>query len=101
MVRTGNSDSNGPSSEQSVRCECHSKEEENTSKKARNKLILASLIALFFMIGELVGKEGRGGEGRGGEGRGGEGRGGEGTGRDGTGRDCLPPLVYPLLPFSP
>lgn len=56
VVRTGSSSSEGSSSmEQSMRCECHTKEEEITSKKARNKLILASLIALAFMIGELIG----------------------------------------------
>ena len=40
----------------SIRCECHVKPKDPTSRKARIKLIIACVIALLFMIGEVVGK---------------------------------------------
>ena len=40
----------------SIRCGCHVKQEDPTSRKARIKLIIACVIALLFMIGEVVGK---------------------------------------------
>ena len=42
--------------EASVRCACHVKVKDNTSRKARIKLVAACVIALAFMIGEVVGK---------------------------------------------
>ena len=41
--------------EASVRCGCHVKVKDNTSRKARIKLVAACVIALAFMIGEVVG----------------------------------------------
>lgn len=41
--------------EASIRCKCHVKIKDNTSRKARIKLIVACIIALAFMIGEVVG----------------------------------------------
>ena len=41
---------------ESIRCECHVKQKNPTSRKARIKLIIACVIALLFMIGEVVGK---------------------------------------------
>ena len=41
---------------ESVRCACHVKQPDKTSTKARNKLIIACILALFFMIGEVVGE---------------------------------------------
>ena len=40
----------------SIRCGCHVKQKDPTSRKARIKLIIACVIALLFMIGEVVGK---------------------------------------------
>ena len=40
----------------SVRCECHVKVVDKTAKRAKIKLILASIIALAFMAGEVVGE---------------------------------------------
>ena len=40
----------------SIRCACHVKVKDNTSRKARIKLVAACVIALAFMIGEVVGK---------------------------------------------
>ena len=42
--------------EASVRCACHVKVKDSTSRKARIKLVAACVIALAFMIGEVVGK---------------------------------------------
>ena len=39
----------------SIRCECHVEQKDPTSRKARIKLIIACIIALLFMIGEVVG----------------------------------------------
>ena len=52
---------------QAVHCGCHKPEVDHTTRKAVIQLIIASLIALVFMMGEVLGE---GGEGRGGEGRG-------------------------------
>ena len=41
--------------EASVRCACHVKVKDSTSRKARIKLVAACVIALAFMIGEVVG----------------------------------------------
>ncbi|CAI7999525.1 Zinc transporter 2 [Geodia barretti] len=41
--------------EDAVHCGCHVKVPDVTSKKARNKLIIACILALLFMIGEIVG----------------------------------------------
>ena len=41
--------------EASIRCKCHVKIKDDTSRKARIKLIVACIIALAFMIGEVVG----------------------------------------------
>ena len=41
--------------EASVRCGCHVKIKDSTSKKARTKLIIACIVALLFMCGEVVG----------------------------------------------
>ena len=46
---------NVSSLEESVRCPCHVKVVDYTTRKAVIKLILASLIAIIFMIGEVVG----------------------------------------------
>jgi hypothetical protein len=40
----------------SIRCECHVKVVDKTAKRAKTKLVLASIIALAFMAGEVVGK---------------------------------------------
>ena len=40
----------------SIRCECHVNVVDKTAKRAKTKLILASIIALAFMVGEVVGK---------------------------------------------
>ena len=40
----------------SIRCECHVKVVDKTAKRAKIKLVLASIIALGFMAGEVVGK---------------------------------------------
>ena len=40
----------------SIRCECHVKQKNPTSRKAQIKLIIACVIALLFMTGEVVGK---------------------------------------------
>ena len=42
--------------EDNVRCECHEKVTDNTTQKAKIKLIIACLVALVFMVGEVVGK---------------------------------------------
>lgn len=52
----GRTESPSSSLEETVRCGCHVTVEDKTPTKARNKLILACLIALFFMIGEVIGK---------------------------------------------
>ena len=49
--------------QEAVHCGCHEKVPDVTSKKARNKLIIACILALFFMIGEIVGECLRGREG--------------------------------------
>ena len=41
----------------SIRCECHVKVVDKTAKRAKIKLVLASIIALGFMAGEVVGKK--------------------------------------------
>ena len=41
----------------SIRCECHVKVVDKTAKRAKIKLVLASIIALAFMAGEVVGKK--------------------------------------------
>ena len=38
-------------------CACHVKQPDTTSTKARNKLIIACILALIFMIGEIAGKK--------------------------------------------
>ena len=38
-----------------IRCSCHVKIKDSTSKKARTKLIIACIVALLFMCGEVVG----------------------------------------------
>ena len=40
----------------SIRCKCHVKVEDKTAKRAKTKLILASIVALGFMAGEVVGE---------------------------------------------
>ena len=40
----------------SVQCECHVKVEDKTARRAKMKLVLASVIALLFMVGEVLGK---------------------------------------------
>ena len=40
---------------ESIHCACHVKQPDTTSRKARNKLLLACVLALLFMIGEVVG----------------------------------------------
>lgn len=42
--------------EASVRCGCHVKVQDKTSRRANTKLVIASFIALFFMIGEVLGE---------------------------------------------
>ena len=49
----------GSGVEESVRCGCHVKVVDNTTRKAVIKLVLAAVIAVLFMIGEVIG-EGRG-----------------------------------------
>ena len=53
--------SSGDDDDEPVRCACHVRQPNKTSTKARNKLIVACILALLFMIGEVVGKfnEGR------------------------------------------
>ena len=47
----------GPCSLQDrVRCGCHVKIVDKTARKAKIKLILACIVALVFMIGEVVGR---------------------------------------------
>lgn len=46
--------SNG--TKESIRCDCHVKVVDHTTRKAVIKLVIASIIALVFMIGEVVGK---------------------------------------------
>ncbi len=45
-----------PDVEESVRCGCHEKVVDHTTRKAVIKLLIASGIALLFMIGEVIGK---------------------------------------------
>lgn len=40
-----------------ARCFCHAEKHEKGSKKARNKLIIACLIALTFTLAEVAGEE--------------------------------------------
>jgi len=40
----------------SVRCECHVKVVDDTTRRAKIKLVTACLVALLFMIGEVIGK---------------------------------------------
>jgi len=42
--------------DESVRCECHVKVVDDTTRKAKMKLVIACLVALLFMIGEVIGK---------------------------------------------
>ena len=42
--------------DESIRCGCHVKQKDPTTRKAQIKLIIACVIALLFMIGEVVGK---------------------------------------------
>jgi len=42
--------------DKSVRCECHVKVVDDTTRKAKIKLVTACLVALLFMIGEVIGK---------------------------------------------
>lgn len=58
LVRVTNTSINSRNVEVSVRCGCHAKVKDNTSRKARIKLIAACIIALAFMIGEVVGMTG-------------------------------------------
>ena len=44
-----------------MRCGCHVKVVDHTTRKAVMKLLVASLIALLFMVGEVLGEGGRGG----------------------------------------
>lgn len=46
--------------ERSVRCGCHKPEVDHTTRKAVIQLIIASIIALVFMIGEVLGEGGEG-----------------------------------------
>ena len=43
--------------EASIRCGCHVVVKDKTSRTANVKLIIASIIALFFMVGEVLGKQ--------------------------------------------
>ena len=46
-----------PPVEETVRCGCHAeKVTDNTTRKAKIKLIIACLVALVFMVGEVVGE---------------------------------------------
>ena len=38
------------------KCECHVKVEDKTARRAKIKLALACVVALLFMIGEVLGK---------------------------------------------
>ena len=43
--------------EESVRCDCHAKKvTDNTTRKAKIKLVIACLLVLVFMVGEVVGE---------------------------------------------
>lgn len=42
--------------ETSARCGCHVRIKDSTSRRANTKLIIASVIALLFMIGEVLGE---------------------------------------------
>ena len=42
--------------EENVRCGCHEKVTDNTTRKAKIKLVIACLVALLFMLGEVAGK---------------------------------------------
>lgn len=42
--------------DKSVRCECHVKVVDDTTRRAKIKLVTACLVALLFMIGEVIGK---------------------------------------------
>ena len=39
----------------SLQCECHVIVEDNTARRAKMKLIAASVVALLFMVGEVLG----------------------------------------------
>ena len=39
-----------------INCGCHPKLPKTNGNKARNKLIFASILALTFMIGEVIGE---------------------------------------------
>lgn len=39
-----------------IRCGCHDEDAEKTSKKARTRLVIACIIALIFVIGEVIGQ---------------------------------------------
>lgn len=43
------------SDNESIRCACHEKAVDKTSRKARIKLVLACIIALVFVVGEIAG----------------------------------------------
>ena len=58
LARVTSSSINSDNVEVSVRCGCHAKVKDNTSRKARIKLVTACIIALAFMIGEVVGMTG-------------------------------------------
>ncbi len=40
----------------SIRCGCHDQVAEKTSRKARTKLVIACIIALVFVVGEVIGQ---------------------------------------------
>ena len=44
--------------EENVRCGCHAEKvtDNNTTRKAKIKLVIACLVALVFMVGEVVGE---------------------------------------------
>ena len=42
-------------SSRSLQCECHVTVEDNTARRAKMKLVAASITALLIMIGEVLG----------------------------------------------
>ena len=43
-------------SSRSMQCECHVTVEDHTARRAKIKLVAASVVALLFMVGEVLGE---------------------------------------------
>ena len=58
MVDEAEVRTSGFSTTDSIRCKCHKPVVDSTTRKAVLKLVIASVIALLFMIGEVLGESG-------------------------------------------